>query len=46
MIAKKMAMTIRVTSESVMLLTPAEFNDQVAAAIRLYGKGQGMSRNY
>jgi D-arabinose 5-phosphate isomerase GutQ len=39
MIAKKMAMTIRGTSQAAMVLTPAEFNDQVAAATRLYGKG-------
>jgi hypothetical protein len=37
MIAKKMGMTIGGTSQAVMVLYPAEFYDQVAAATRLYG---------
>jgi hypothetical protein len=31
MIAEKMEMTIRGTSQAAMVLTPAEFNDQVGA---------------
>jgi hypothetical protein len=38
MIAKKMGMTIRGTSQAAMVLI-LEFNGQVAAATRLYGKG-------